>query len=153
MAPGGGPGGVVLFGDAGVGKTRLVTEVVDAHRGDGTAVEWVRATEAAKNIPLGSFAHLLAPVDEAHHPDDLLHLALAGLGERSGDAGLLLAVDDAHLLDESSVALLHLAVTQSKVRVLVSVRTAEPIPAGLGGLWEDEVLVPFGVTPIGRGAT
>ncbi|HKA83290.1 MAG TPA: AAA family ATPase [Acidimicrobiales bacterium] len=153
MAPGGGPGGVVLFGDAGVGKTRLVTEVVDAHRGDGTAVEWVRATEAAKNIPLGSFAHLLAPVDEAHHPDDLLHLALAGLGERSGDAGLLLAVDDAHLLDESSVALLHLAVTQSKVRVLVSVRTAEPLPAGLVGLWKDELLVRFDVTPLGRDAT
>ena len=153
MAPGGGPGGVVLFGDAGVGKTRLVAEVVDAHRGDGIGVEWVRATEAAKSIPLGSFAHLLAPVDEAHHPDDLLHLALAGLGERSGAAGLLLAVDDAHLLDESSVALLHLAVTQSKVRVLVSVRTAEPLPPGLVGLWKDELLVRFDVAPLTRDAT
>jgi DNA-binding CsgD family transcriptional regulator len=153
MAPGGGPGGVVLFGDAGVGKTRLVAEVVDAHRGEGIVVEWVRATEAAKSIPLGSFAHLLAPVDEAHHPDDLLHLALAGLGERSGAAGLLLAVDDAHLLDESSVALLHLAVTQSKVRVLVSVRTAEPLPPGLVGLWKDELLVRFDVAPLTRDAT
>ena len=153
MAPGGGPGGVVLFGDAGVGKTRLVAEVVDAHRVDGIGVEWVRATEAAKSIPLGSFAHLLAPVDEAHHPDDLLHLALAGLGERSGAAGLLLAVDDAHLLDESSVALLHLAVTQSKVRVLVSVRTAEPLPPGLVGLWKDELLVRFDVAPLTRDAT
>jgi DNA-binding CsgD family transcriptional regulator len=152
MAPGGRPG-VVLFGDAGVGKTRLVAEVVDAHRGDGIAVEWVRATEAAKSIPLGSFAHLLAPVDEAHHPDDLLHLALAGLGERSGDAGLLLAVDDAHLLDESSVALLHLAVTQSKVRVLASVRTAEPLPPGLVGLWKDELLVRLDVAPLSRDAT
>ncbi len=152
MAPGGGPG-VVLFGDAGVGKTRLVAEVVDAHRDDGIAVEWVRATEAAKNIPLGSFAHLLAPVDDAHHPDDLLHVALAGLGERSGDAGLLLAVDDAHLLDESSVALLHLAVTQSKVRVLVSVRTAEPLPPGLVGLWKDELLVRLDVAPLSRDAT
>jgi DNA-binding NarL/FixJ family response regulator len=153
IAPGGGRGGVVLFGDAGVGKTRLVAEVVDAHRGDGIGVEWVRATEAAKNIPLGSFAHLLAPVDEAHHPDDLLHLALAGLGERSGDAGLLLAVDDAHLLDESSVALLHLAVTQSKVRALVSVRTAEPLPPGLVGLWKDELLVRLDVAPLTRDAT
>jgi DNA-binding CsgD family transcriptional regulator/tetratricopeptide (TPR) repeat protein len=153
MAPGEGPGGVALFGDAGVGKTRLVAEIVDARRGDGMAVEWVRATEAAKNIPLGSFAHLLAPVDEAHHPDDVLHLALAGLGERSGDAGLVLAVDDAHLLDESSVALLHLAVTQSKVRVLVSVRTAEPLPPGLVGLWKDELLVRLDVAPLTRDAT
>ena len=153
LGPGGGPGGVALFGDAGVGKSRLVAEVVDARRADGMAVEWVRATEAAKNIPLGSFAHLLAPVDDAHLPDDLLHLALAGLGERSGDASLVLAVDDAHLLDESSVALLHLAVTQSNVQVLVSVRTAEPLPPGLVGLWKDELLVRLDVAPLSRDAT
>ena len=153
LAPGGGSGGVALFGDAGVGKTRLVAEVVDARRGDGMAVEWVRATEAAKNIPLGSFAHLLAPADEAHLPDDLLHLALAELRERSGDASLVLAVDDAHLLDESSVALLHLAVTQSKVQVLLSVRTAEPLPPGIVGLWKDELLVRLDVAPLTRDAT
>ena len=153
LAPDGGPGGIALFGEAGVGKTRLVAEVVDARRSDGMAVEWVRATEAAKNIPLGSFAHLLAPADEAHHPDDLLHLALAELRERSGDASLVLAVDDAHLLDESSVALLHLAVTQSTVRVLVSVRTAEPLPPGLVGLWKDELLVRLDVSPLTRDAT
>jgi len=153
LAPDGGPGGVALFGDAGVGKTRLVAEVVDARRGDGMTVEWVRATEAAKNIPLGSFAHLLAPVDDAHLPDDLLHVALAGLRERSGDATLLLAVDDAHLLDESSVALLHLAVTQSTVQVLVSVRTAEPLPPGLVALWKDELLARLDVGPLTRDAT
>src|SRR4029450_8618138 len=130
LGPGGGPGGVALFGDAGVGKSRLVAEVVDARRANGMAVEWVRATEAARNIPLGSFAHLLAPADDAHLPDDLLHLALAGLRERSGDGSLVLAVDDAHLLDESSVALLHLAVTQSSVQVLASVRTREHRPPG-----------------------
>ncbi len=153
LGPGRGPGGVALFGDAGVGKTRLVAEVVDGRRAEGMAVEWVRATEAAKNIPLGSFAHLLAPVDDAHLPDDLLHLALAGLRERSGDVSLVLAVDDAHLLDESSVALLHLAVTQSNVQVLVSVRTAEPLPPGLVGLWKDELLVRLDVAPLSRDAT
>jgi DNA-binding CsgD family transcriptional regulator/tetratricopeptide (TPR) repeat protein len=153
LGPGGGPGGVALFGDAGVGKSRLVAEVVDARRADGMAVEWVRATEAARNIPLGSFAHLLAPADDAHLPDDLLHLALAGLRERSGDGSLVLAVDDAHLLDESSVALLHLAVTQSSVQVLASVRTAEPLPPGLVGLWKDELLVRLDVAPLTRDAT
>jgi DNA-binding CsgD family transcriptional regulator len=153
LGPGGGAGGVALFGDAGVGKTRLVAEVVDARRADGMAVEWVRATEAARNIPLGSFAHLLAPVDDAHLPDDLLHVALSGLRERSGDASLVLAVDDAHLLDESSVALLHLAVTQSNVQVLASVRTAEPLPPGLVGLWKDELLVRLDVAPLTRDGT
>jgi hypothetical protein len=108
-----GPSGVAVFGDAGVGKTRLVAEAVEACRAEGVAVEWVRATEAARAIPLGSFAHLLGPGDDVHHREDLLHLALARLREWAGTGRVLLAVDDAHLLDEASVALVHLAVTRS----------------------------------------
>ena len=120
------PRGVAVFGDAGVGKTRLVSEAVDARRADGVAAELVRATEAASHIPLGSLAHLLAPGHAAHERDDLLHQALARLHERAGDRPFLLAVDDAHLLDEVSVALLHLAVSQSTIRVLISVRACWP---------------------------
>jgi DNA-binding CsgD family transcriptional regulator len=148
-----GPRGVAVFGDAGVGKTRLVSEAVDARRDDGVAVEWVRATEAASAIPLGSFAHLLAPGDEVDQRDDLLHLALARLHGRAGGESFLLAVDDAHLLDEVSVALLHLAVTQSPVRVLLSVRTGERLPPGLVGLWKDELLARLDVRPLTRDAT
>jgi len=145
--------GVALFGEAGVGKTRLVDEAVDAERQAGRAVEWVRATEAAREIPLGSFAHVLAPTDGAHHPDDLLHLALTRLRERAGSAPFVLAVDDAHLLDDVSVALLHLALTQSPVRVLVSVRTGEPLSQGLVALWKDDLLRRLDVEPLPRDAT
>ncbi len=145
--------GVALFGEAGVGKTRLVDEAVDIEREAGASVEWVRATEAAREIPLGSFAHVLAPSEGAHHPDDLLHLALTGLRERAGSGPFVLAVDDAHLLDDVSIALLHLALTQSPVRVLVSVRTGEPLPQGLVGLWKDESLARLDVGPLSREAT
>ena len=149
-----GPRGAAVFGDAGVGKTRLVTEVIEEQRADGATVEWVRATEAAKRIPLGSFAHLLAPGDEAHQRDDLLHLGLARLHERAGTGPFLLAVDDAHLLDEVSVALLHLAVTQASVRVLLSVRSGErDLPPGLVALWKDELLTRVDVRPLDRDAT
>ena len=147
------PKGVALFGDAGVGKTRLISEAVDACRNDGMAVEWVRATEAAREIPLGSFAHLLAPGDEAQQRDDLLHLALTGLLSRAGGRPFLLAVDDAHLLDETSVALVHLAITQSPVQVLLSVRSGEPLPPGLVSLWKDELLACLDVQPLTRAAT
>jgi DNA-binding CsgD family transcriptional regulator/RecA/RadA recombinase len=149
-----GPRGVALFGQAGVGKTRLVTEAVESEQAAGTAVEWVRATEAARTIPLGSFAHLLTSGDEVDQRDDLLHLALTRLHERSGGRSFLLAVDDAHLLDEVSVALLHLAVTQSPaIRVLASIRTGEPLPPGLASLWKDELLARLDVAPLGRDAT
>ena len=145
--------GAALFGEAGVGKTRLVDEAVEAERQAGTAVEWVRATDAAREIPLGSFAHVLAPHDGAYHPDDLLHLALTRLHERAGAGPFVLAVDDAHLLDDVSVALLHLALTQSPVRVLVSVRTGEPLSQGLVALWKDELLTRLDVAPLPRAAT
>jgi DNA-binding CsgD family transcriptional regulator len=150
---GGSPRGVILFGEAGVGKTRLVGEVVDEEQARGVTVEWVRATEAARSIPLGSVAHLLAPGDEAHQRGDLLHLALARLRERAGDSPFLLAIDDAHLLDDVSVALLHLVVTQSASRVLASVRTGEELPPGLATLWKDELLARVDVRPLDRDAT
>jgi DNA-binding NarL/FixJ family response regulator len=145
--------GAALFGEAGVGKTRLVNEAFDAEREAGTVVEWVRATDAAREIPLGSFAHVLAPTEGVHHPDDLLHLALTRLRERAGAGPFVLAVDDAHLLDDVSVALLHLALTQSPVRVLVSVRTGEPLSQGLVALWKDELLTRLDVGPLPREAT
>jgi DNA-binding CsgD family transcriptional regulator len=148
-----GPRGVAVFGEAGVGKTRLVAEAVDEQRSAGVTVEWVRATEAARTIPLGSFAHLISSGDVPHHRDDLLHQALARLLARAGTGRFLLAVDDAHLLDDASVALLHLTVTQSPARVLLSVRTGEPLPPGLVGLWKDELLARVDVRPLDREAT
>jgi DNA-binding NarL/FixJ family response regulator len=147
--------GVALFGEAGVGKTRLVGEAVAAGRGGGMAVEWVRAAEAARDIPLGSFAHLVAPVDDAHFRDDLLHHALARLTARAGEGGFLLAVDDAHLLDDVSIALIHLVVTQprSPVRLVLSARTGERLPEGLVGLWKDELVDRIDVGPLDREAT
>ena len=47
--------GIVVIGDAGVGKTtlaRLVTQSLPC------PVRWVAGTESARSIPLGVFAHL-----------------------------------------------------------------------------------------------
>lgn len=153
LASTGGPRGVAVFGEPGVGKTRLIAEAVEGCRRDGMAVEWVRATEAARQIQLGSFAHLLAPDAAAHNHDDLLHLALARLDARAGTGPFLLAVDDAHLLDDTSVALLHLVATQSSARLLVSVRTGEPLPPGLVALWKDDLLTRLDIGPLDRAAT
>jgi ATP/maltotriose-dependent transcriptional regulator MalT len=151
-----GPRGVAVFGDAGVGKTRLVAEAIDGLQAEGVTAELVRATDAARVIPLGSFAHLLTLTasDEVHQRDDLLHFALARLHERAGGGSFLLAVDDAHLLDEVSVALLHLAVTQTDIRVLVSIRGGRTdLPRGLMALWKDELLARLDVRPLDRDAT
>jgi DNA-binding CsgD family transcriptional regulator len=153
LGPGDEQRGVALFGEAGVGKSRLADEIIEERRAAAATVERVRATEAARDIPLGSFSHMLAPGDDAHHRDDLLHLALTRLHQRAGDADHLLVVDDAHLLDDLSVALLHLALTQTPLRVLLTVRTGERTPHGLVALWKDELVARLDVPPLTRDAT
>lgn len=153
LLTGSAPGGVALFGEAGVGKTRLLTDAVDRLRTAGVTVGWVRATEAARDIPLGSFAHVLTPDDAALPPGDLLHAALARLRRDAGHDRFVLAVDDAHHLDQTSVALLHLALTQSDVRVAMSVRTGADLPAGLVGLWKDDLVERIDLGPLDRAAT
>src|SRR4051794_34328452 len=56
--------GVVLAGDAGVGKTRLLAEALArVEAADGRLLS-VRATRSSSVVPLGAFAPLL-PVEDA----------------------------------------------------------------------------------------
>src|SRR3954453_12840116 len=58
----GGAGGVVIAGPAGVGKTRLQTEVAGRAETRGWAVAWGRATGSGASIPF-AFAQLLSAAD------------------------------------------------------------------------------------------
>lgn len=129
----------VLTGTAGVGKTRLAEECVKLAASRGYATAWVAATDAAATIPLGAFAHLLpAPRADADQ-FELLHTALHHLTEPVRERGqhhqLVLAVDDAHLLDEGSEALLSQLTGSGRVFLLATVRSGEEWPEALVSLW------------------
>jgi DNA-binding CsgD family transcriptional regulator len=131
-------GGVVLAGAAGVGKTRLAREALARAVEAGWAVEWVAATRAAASIPFGAVSHLLPPA-ERHSNDrlDLLRRAAGLLAERGRERPLVLWVDDAHLLDDASAALVHQLALGGLVVVLATVRTGEPAPDSVTALWKD----------------
>jgi DNA-binding CsgD family transcriptional regulator len=132
------PGGVVLAGAVGVGKTRLATEALAQAEAAGREVEWVAATRAAASIPFGAVSHLL-PATERLGADrlDTLRRATDLLAERSREQLLILGVDDAHLLDDASAALVHLLALRGLAIVVATVRTGEPAPDSVVALWKD----------------
>ena len=130
-------GVVVLSGAAGVGKTRLAREALGAAVKDGSATEWVQATRAAASIPLGAFIGLMPAGVSSGDRLELFQLCAEALRERASSQPVVLGVDDAHLLDATSAALvLHLATSRTAF-VVVTVRAGERCPDAIVALWKD----------------
>ncbi|MEQ4721184.1 LuxR C-terminal-related transcriptional regulator [Nonomuraea sp. B19D2] len=119
--------GVVVAGPPGTGKSRLVAQAV---HGLGE-VAWARATAAAGELPLGAFAPLLPATPPAGNP---LGWAAAAL------RAPVLVVDDAHLLDPASAALVHHLVTRGGTRVIATLRSRTPVPDAVLALWKDDLV-------------
>jgi DNA-binding CsgD family transcriptional regulator len=131
-------GGVVLAGEAGVGKTRLAREALARAEAAGWEVEWLAATRAAASIPFGVVSHLLPPAERLGDDRlETLRRAAELLAERSGGRPLLVGVDDAHQLDDASAALVHQLTFRGLAVVVATVRTGEPAPDPVIALWKD----------------
>jgi DNA-binding CsgD family transcriptional regulator len=129
--------GLIVSGAAGVGKTRLAREVLAAAATDRCVTEWVQATQAAASVPFGAFAALVPFGAPSREPVQLFQLCAEALRERARSERLVLGVDDAHLLDATSAALvLHLAVSETAF-VLATVRAGERCPDSIVALWKD----------------
>ena len=126
--------GVLLAGPPGVGKTRLIDEVVARAASDGTDVISLVASRASADIPLGCCSALLpASTDVAG--------GMAGVRQAIRDASegrrVVLAVDDAHWLDDATAALVHQLVAANEVTVLAAIRDDEAVPPPVTALWKD----------------
>lgn len=143
--------GVALIGPAGVGKTRLAEELVSLVARDGTEARWVAATRSAATLPLGCLAPLLPPsMDRAERALDSLQRAAEEIVNGAGGRRLVLAIDDAHLLDDMSAAVVGLLVDQHAVSVIATIRTGEPLADSVQRLWKDQGLERIDVPPLDR---
>ncbi|WP_395108683.1 LuxR C-terminal-related transcriptional regulator [Actinomadura sp. SCN-SB] len=140
--------GVIVVGDAGVGKTWLAGKVAAHLDPRRNLVVRAKATEAAARIPYGALAHLL-PADPAPGEGPRLDPeAVAGPGRR-----LVLAVDDVHNLDPASTALIVDVLGHGGARLLAAARTGAQIPAPLDELYRDGALHRLELGPLSHAQT
>ncbi|MFC4584926.1 helix-turn-helix transcriptional regulator [Sphaerisporangium corydalis] len=136
-----GGGGVAMVGAAGVGKTRLAREALTRWSARGREHEWVVATRAAASIPFGALSHLLPDTMWSEGSQVAL---LARVGDRftarTASGPVLAVVDDAHLLDRASAALLHQLAAQRLVVPLVTTRHGEPVDDAVAALCRESAL-------------
>lgn len=138
-----GAAGIVVAGPAGVGKTRLVREALAVPAGRGATVVTAQGSAAARSFPLGAFAGLLdLPSGDAA---ETIGRALDQLARQQS---LVLAVDDAHLLDEHSAIVLHRVVVRRLAPVVVTLRTGEPASDTVTSLWKDDHLPRLDLAPL-----
>ncbi|MCZ2857478.1 LuxR C-terminal-related transcriptional regulator [Blastococcus sp. VKM Ac-2987] len=135
--------GIVVAGPAGVGKTRLAREALALPGRRGATVVWAHGSTAARPFPLGAFAGLLdVPAGDAV---ETIGRALDALARQQP---LVLAVDDAHLLDEHSAIVLHRVVVRRLAPVVVTLRTGEPAPETVTSLWKGDHLPRLDLAPL-----
>lgn len=113
----------VVVGDAGVGKTHLVRAALTRAASRGATTRFVVATAATSAIPYAAVAELVADSVAGDHvaPLDVLRRTVAAIGSRDDERNLVVAVDDAHHLDEASATLLVHLVRAGVCQVLATV--------------------------------
>ena len=129
-----GSSGVVVRGDAGVGKSRIARESLKSAAATGYEVRWIAGTSSARELPLGALASWVEPF--VNDNLELVRAAIASLTSASPGKTVVLGVDDVPLLDDLSTFVLHQIIARRAAKMVLTVRYGEPIPPGTQELWK-----------------
>ncbi|MEV6280240.1 AAA family ATPase [Nocardia sp. NPDC051832] len=130
--------GFIVAGAAGVGKSRLAREFADRLAGTEYVVRTVSATSVTSDVAFGALAMYLegratpAPGQSVLITELARRLAAAPAGGRA-----VVIVDDAHLLDLASVAVLRQLVRAHDAFLFAVTRSGEPGTRDLAPLWTE----------------
>jgi len=125
--------GIVVYGAAGVGKSRIAREALSAAESHGYECRWVGGTSSARAIPLGAFT-AWAP-SGVTDTVQLLRGVIESLTAASSGATVVVCVDDVHLLDDLSIFVVHQIVERGAAKVILTIRDGEPIAAAVQEIW------------------
>lgn len=144
----------MVSGPAGVGKSRLLREGLAALSTQRLAVWTASANAATAGLPFGSFAHAL-PMNQPPglSPAGLLRWASDELHVQAAGRPIVVAVDDIHLVDPLSAALICLLARSQQATVLATMRTGESIHDSIATLWKDDLVDRVDLAPLAQHET
>ena len=146
--------GLLFSGSAGVGKSRLLREGVAALPTDRYAIWSVSASATTAALPFGGLVQVLpAEQPPGLSPAGVLRWAVDVLQEEAAGRPIVLAIDDAHLLDPPSAALVHLIARAENATVIGTLRNGEQIPLPIRALWTDDLVELVELGPLGPADT
>lgn len=86
-------------------------------------------------------------------PAGILRWALDVLQQQAAGRRIVLAIDDAHLLDQPSAALVHLVARADNATVIGTLRDGEEIPLPIRALWTDDLVDKAELSPMAPAET
>ncbi|GAB3563758.1 LuxR C-terminal-related transcriptional regulator [Arthrobacter alkaliphilus] len=143
--------GVLLFGDAGIGKTALINEVVH-ELGQRIRPFRVFAGPTLASVPFAALAPLLTALtpSQINEPLSVLRAVVAALNPagQPHPAPAVLIVEDAHHIDESSVAVLAQLAAAEAAKVVFLCRPYPAPPAEVFSMWSEGLVDRFDLQPL-----
>ncbi|HEX2285079.1 MAG TPA: LuxR C-terminal-related transcriptional regulator [Mycobacterium sp.] len=146
-----GTSGIVVGGAAGVGKSRIVREALDAAASTGCEIRWALGTSSARQLPLGALASW-AGSDVADRLQ-LVRGVIDSLTSAPDGARAIVGVDDVHLLDDLSTFVLHQIVARRAAKLVLTVRDRDPISEATQDIWRAGQFDRIDLQPLSREET
>lgn len=124
----------VVEGPMGIGKSHVLATTSARLRADGWICTEIRANPAAATIPFGAFAAIVAAGDDLDRVR-VFEQTVDRLVSTGGGRPHVVTIDDAPLLDEQSIAVLHRIATETDIAVIATVRSSDRSSPLLQSLW------------------
>lgn len=141
-------GASLVVGAAGIGKTLVLRELARRLSAADADVLTLSGTEATATIPLAPLLRLCPPGAE-----DAGTAIMAELYRRSRRTDLAVLVDDAHLLDEATAAVVRQMAAAPAFGVVVAARSGETLPTSIASIHRDGHAVVQELTELDRTAS
>ncbi|MFP3915395.1 MAG: AAA family ATPase, partial [Actinomycetota bacterium] len=138
-------GSCYISGSAGIGKSMVLREVRRRLLEAGADVLSISGMEATALVPLAPLLRLCPP-----GADDAGAAIIAELYRRSRSSEVVVIVDDAHLLDDATAAIVRQLATADILGLVVAHRDGEAVPPPIRSIREEDLGRHVEISPLDR---